>query len=45
MGTTTHRRRLPGLDVHCFRFDRPIPEGIREEQLPQHKVGTIFDEG
>jgi len=45
VGQTTHRRRLPSFDANCLRTDRPFPEGIREEQLSEYKVGAISHQG
>ena len=42
---TTHRRWLPGFDANRLRTDRPFPEGIREEQLSEYKVGTVSYQG
>lgn len=45
VGQTTHRRRLPGFDADRLRTDRPFPEGVREEQLSEYKVGAVSHQG
>ena len=45
MGATAYRRGLPSVDVHCIRSSRALLESVREEQLSQHQVGAVSDEG
>lgn len=45
VGAAAYRRGFPGVDVHGVGTDCAVPEGVRAEQLPEHQVGAVPDQG
>ena len=45
VGAAADRCGFSGAYVHCVGADCTVPQGVREEELPERQVGAIPDQG